>query len=105
MDRVISALSCWLGARGRRGILVGLSNPKIDPLIGLMPGLKAFLRGARRHRQHPGRDGRGPLARRRRDAGVGLPLEHYATPIAFVILIAILLYRRGLFGPAQVEKV
>ena len=25
------------------GILVGLSNPKVDPLMGLMPGLKAFV--------------------------------------------------------------
>ena len=25
------------------GILVGLSNPKIDPLMGVMPGLKAFV--------------------------------------------------------------
>src|SRR4029453_3686162 len=25
------------------GILVGLSNPKIDPLMGVMPGIKAFV--------------------------------------------------------------
>ena len=25
------------------GILVGLSNPKIDPLMGIMPGIKAFV--------------------------------------------------------------
>ena len=44
VDRVISGtfvLGSMLAAAA--GILVGLSNPKIDPLMGLMPGLKAFV--------------------------------------------------------------
>lgn len=28
---------------GAAGVLVGISNPKIDPLMGLLPGLKAFI--------------------------------------------------------------
>ena len=44
VDRVISGtfvLGSALAAAA--GILVGLSNPKIDPLMGLLPGLKAFV--------------------------------------------------------------
>src|SRR5262245_48694643 len=43
VDRVITGtfvLGSMLAAAA--GILVGLANPKIDPLMGLMPGLKAF---------------------------------------------------------------
>ena len=28
---------------GAAGVLVGLNNPKIDPIMGLLPGLKAFV--------------------------------------------------------------
>src|SRR5262249_22632773 len=44
VDRVIAGtfvLGSALAAAA--GILVGLSNPKIDPLMGLLPGLKAFV--------------------------------------------------------------
>src|SRR5438105_3840691 len=44
VDRVIS-LTFVLGSMlaGAAGVLVGLSNPKVEPLMGIMPGLKAFV--------------------------------------------------------------
>src|SRR5690606_12875862 len=44
VNRVIS-LTFLIGSAlaGAGGILVGLSYPKIEPLMGLMPGLKAFV--------------------------------------------------------------
>jgi branched-chain amino acid transport system permease protein len=89
------------------GILVGLSNPKIDPLMGLMPGLKAFVAAVL------GGIGSVPGAM---VGGIVLGVietfvtaylsSTYRDAIAFVILVLILLYRpTGLFGAPQVEKV
>lgn len=89
------------------GILVGLSNPKIDPLMGLMPGLKAFVAAVL------GGIGSVPGAM---VGGIVLGVietlvtaylsSTYRDAIAFVILVVILLYRpTGLFGAPQIEKV
>ncbi|MCI0531171.1 MAG: branched-chain amino acid ABC transporter permease [candidate division Zixibacteria bacterium] len=44
VDRII-AFTFVLGSAfaGAAGVLVALTNPKIDPLMGLLPGLKAFV--------------------------------------------------------------
>jgi branched-chain amino acid transport system permease protein len=89
------------------GVLVGLSNPKIEPLMGIMPGIKAFvaavlggigsIRGAMAG---------GLLMGIAETMVVGYLSSTYRDAIAFVILIAILLIRpAGLFGTFQPEKV
>ncbi len=108
VDRVILG-TFMLGSvlAAAAGILVGLSNPKIDPLMGLMPGLKAFVAAVL------GGIGSVPGAM---VGGIVLGVietlvtaylsSTYRDAIAFVILVVILLYRpTGLFGAPQVEKV
>ena len=77
-DRIISftfGLGSALAAAG--GILYSMNYPSIEPYMGILPGLKAFVGGgAGRHRQHPGRGpGRGP-ARFDRDLRQRQPLFH-----------------------------
>lgn len=92
---------------GAAGILVGLSYPKIEPLMGMMPGLKAFVAAVL--------GGIGNV----RGAVVGALLMGLSEQlvvsygvstlrdaIAFVILIFILIFRpKGLFGGQVTEKV
>ena len=89
------------------GVLVGLSNPKIEPLMGIMPGIKAFvaavlggigsIRGAMVG---------GLLMGVAETMVVGYLSSTYRDAIAFIILIAILLIRpAGLFGMFRPEKV
>jgi branched-chain amino acid transport system permease protein len=92
---------------GAGGILVGLSYPKIDPLMGLMPGLKAFVAAV------VGGVGnvRGAVAG---SLFMGLSEQYivsYGYPsmrnaLAFAILILILIFKpKGLFGKSVAEKV
>lgn len=108
VNRVIS-LTFLIGSAlaGAGGILVGLSYPKIEPLMGLMPGLKAFVAAVL--------GGIGNV----RGAVVGSLLMglseqyivSYGVPtmrdaLAFAILILILIFRpTGLFGKTVAEKV
>ncbi|MGE3262901.1 MAG: branched-chain amino acid ABC transporter permease [Bacteriovoracia bacterium] len=92
---------------GAGGVLVGLSYPKIEPLMGLMPGLKAFVAAVL--------GGIGSV----RGAVVGSLLmgvsEQYIVgygyptmrdALAFAILIGILIFRpKGIFGKSMAEKV
>ena len=89
------------------GILVGLSNPKIDPLMGIMPGIKAFVAAVLGGIGHvPGAMVGGLLLGILETLVSGYLSSTYRDAIAFVVLIAILLYRpTGLFGSAQTEKV
>ena len=108
VDRVISGtfvLGSALAAAA--GILVGLSNPKIDPLMGLLPGLKAFVAAVLGGiGSIPGAMVGGLLLGVVETMVSAYLSSTYRDAIAFVILIAILLYRpTGLFGTAQVEKV
>jgi len=89
------------------GILVGLSNPKIDPLMGIMPGIKAFVAAVLGGIGHvPGAMAGGLLLGVVETLVSGYLSSTYRDAIAFVVLIAILLYRpTGLFGSPQAEKV
>jgi branched-chain amino acid transport system permease protein len=89
------------------GILVGLSNPKIEPLMGVMPGIKAFVAAVLGGIGHiPGAMVGGILLGVVETLVSGYLSSTYRDAIAFVVLIAILLYRpTGLFGAPQTEKV
>jgi branched-chain amino acid transport system permease protein len=106
---LIISLTFVLGSAlaGAGGILVGLSYPKIEPLMGLMPGLKAFVAAVL------GGIGsvRGAVAgsllmglSEQYIVSYGLPTMRDA--LAFAILILILIFRpKGIFGKATAEKV
>jgi len=108
VDRVIAG-TFMLGSAlaAAAGILVGLSNPKIDPLMGLLPGLKAFVAAVLGGiGSIPGAMAGGLLLGIVETLVSAYLSSTYRDAIAFVVLIAILLYRpAGLFGTAQVEKV
>lgn len=108
VDRVISmtfVLGSALAAAG--GILVGIKYPKIDPLMGVMIGLKAFVAAVL--------GGIGSLTGAVLGAMimglaeqlvVGYGQSTYRDALAFSILIIILLFRpAGLLGKFGVEKV
>jgi branched-chain amino acid transport system permease protein len=108
VDRVISGtfvLGSMLAAAA--GILVGLSNPKIEPLMGLMPGLKAFVAAVLGGiGSVPGAMIGGLLLGVIETLVTAYLSSTYRDAIAFVILVLILLYRpTGLFGAPQTEKV
>jgi branched-chain amino acid transport system permease protein len=107
-DRVISTtfvLGSMLAAVG--GILYGLSYPKIDPLMGIMPGLKAFVAAVLGGIGNVPGAVVGGLVIGIVEAFVGgSQFSNYRDAIAFVVLIIILLFRpSGLFGKYQPEKV
>jgi branched-chain amino acid transport system permease protein len=108
VDRVIQGtfvLGSMLAAAA--GVLVGLSNPKIDPLMGLLPGLKAFVAAVLGGiGSIPGAMLGGLLLGVIETLVAGYLSSTYRDAIAFVLLILILLYRpAGLLGRAQPEKV
>jgi branched-chain amino acid transport system permease protein len=107
-DRVIS-VTFILGSMlaGVAGILVGLSYPKIDPLMGVMPGLKAFVSAVLGGIGNvPGAVVGGILIGIIESFVGGSQFSNYRDAIAFVILIVILLFRpSGLFGKYEPEKV
>lgn len=108
VDRVIAGtfvLGSMLAAAA--GILVGLANPKIDPLMGVMPGIKAFVAAVLGGiGSIPGAMLGGLLLGVIETLVAGYLSSTYRDAIAFVVLIAILLYRpAGLLGRAQPEKV
>jgi branched-chain amino acid transport system permease protein len=108
VDRVIS-LTFVLGSMlaGAAGVLVGLSNPKIEPLMGIMPGLKAFVAAVVGGIGNiPGAMAGGILMGLSEVLVVGYVSSTYRDAIAFVILIVVLLVRpSGLFGASLQEKV
>jgi branched-chain amino acid transport system permease protein len=108
VDRVIQGtfvLGSALAAAA--GVLVGLSNPKIDPLMGLLPGLKAFVAAVLGGiGSIPGAMLGGLLLGVVETFVAGYLSSTYRDAIAFVVLVAILLYRpTGILGAPQLEKV
>ncbi len=108
VDRVILG-TFVLGAvlAGAAGVLVGLTNPKIDPLMGVLPGLKAFVAAVLGGIGNiPGAMLGGILLGVIETLVSGYLSSTYRDAIAFVLLIVILLYKpTGLFGVSQTEKV
>jgi branched-chain amino acid transport system permease protein len=107
-DRII-AFTFALGSAlaGAGGILVSLMYPRIDPLMGVMPGLKAFVAAVL--------GGIGSIAGAMLGGliiglaevmAVGYGQSTYRDAIAFVILVLILLVKpTGVMGKGMVEKV
>jgi branched-chain amino acid transport system permease protein len=107
-DRVISftfGLGSALAAAG--GILYALNYPSIDPLMGTLPGLKAFVAAVLGGIGNiPGAAVGGLIIGVVETFVAGTAFSTYRDAIAFAILILILLFRpAGLFGKLQVEKV
>jgi branched-chain amino acid transport system permease protein len=107
-DFVISftfALGSALAAAG--GILYALNYPSIDPLMGTLPGLKAFVAAVLGGIGNIPGAALGALIIGLVETFVrGSHLSTYTDAIVFSILILILLFRpAGLLGKLQTEKV
>jgi len=108
VDRIISftfVLGSVLAAAA--GVLVALQNPKIEPLMGIMPGLKAFVAAVLGGIGNiPGAVLGGLVMGIAEVMVVGYLSPTYRDAIAFVLLILILLVRpAGILGKATAEKV
>lgn len=89
------------------GVLVALQSPKIEPLMGIMPGLKAFVAAVLGGIGNiPGAVVGGLVMGIAEVMVTGYLSPTYRDAIAFVLLILILLFRpAGIFGKAVTEKV
>ena len=108
IDVVISFTFCLGSAlAGAGGILYALNYPSIDPLMGVMPGLKAFVAAILGGIGNiPGAALGGLLLGTVETFIGGSQWSTYKDAIAFAILIVILLFRpAGLLGKFTVEKV
>jgi branched-chain amino acid transport system permease protein len=107
-DRIIAltfALGSALAAAG--GILVSINIPGIDPLMGVMTGLKAFVAAVLGGIGNIFGAVLGGLILGLAEVMVaGYGSSTYRDAIAFLILIVILLFKpSGILGKGQVEKV
>jgi len=107
-DVVISftfGLGSALAAAG--GILYATNYPSIDPLMGVMPGLKAFTAAVLGGIGNiPGAALGGLILGLVETFVAGSPWSTYKDAIAFGVLIVILLFRpAGLLGKFRIEKV
>jgi len=107
-DRIIAitfALGSALAAAA--GVLIGMQIPKIDPLMGINYGLKAFVAAVLGGIGNvPGAVLGGLLIGTSEVMVVGYLSSTYRDAIAFGILILVLLLRpQGILGRAQKEKV
>jgi branched-chain amino acid transport system permease protein len=107
-DRII-AFTFALGSAlaGAGGVLVSLMYPRIDPLMGVMPGLKAFVAAVLGGIGNIAGAMLGGLVIGLAEVmAVGYGQSTYRDAIAFVILVLILLLKpTGLMGKGMVEKV
>ena len=89
------------------GILYASQYPSIDPLMGIMPGLKAFVAAVLGGIGNiPGAALGGFIIGIIESFVGGTFLSTYRDAIAFIILIGILLYKpSGILGKNEVEKV
>ena len=107
-DKVVSA-TFMLGSAlaGAAGVLVGLVYPKIDPLMGVLPGIKAFIAAVF--------GGIGNIAGAvlgaitlglSEEFVVGYIAPSFRDALAFTILIVVLMFKpSGLLGKDEREKV
>jgi branched-chain amino acid transport system substrate-binding protein len=108
VNRVIAftfVMGSALAAAG--GILFGLDQAKIEPLMGVMVGLKAFVAAVLGGiGSIPGAAVGGVLIGVAEQLTAGYLSADYRDAITFAILIGVLLVRpQGLFGSVKVEKV
>jgi branched-chain amino acid transport system permease protein len=108
VNRVIAftfVVGSALAAAG--GILFGLDQAKIEPLMGVMVGLKAFVAAVLGGIGNiPGAAVGGVLIGIAEQMTAGYISADYRDAITFAILIAVLIVRpQGLFGSVKVEKV
>jgi branched-chain amino acid transport system permease protein len=108
VDRIITftfVLGSMLAAAA--GVLVALQNPKIEPYMGIMPGLKAFVAAVLGGIGNiPGAVLGGLVMGIAEVMVVGYLSPTWRDAIAFVLLIIILLVRpQGLLGQPPAEKV
>jgi len=108
-NSVIISFTFGLGSAlaGAGGILYALNYPSIDPLMGVMPGLKAFVAAVLGGIGNiPGAALGGLLLGTVETFVNGSQWSTYKDAIAFAILIVILLFRpAGLLGKNTAEKV
>src|SRR5947208_8204878 len=92
---------------GAAGVLWAMKYPTVDPLLGLMPGLKAFVAAVVGGiGSLPGAVLGGLLMGISEAFLAASPLSEYKDALAFVLLIAVLLIRpAGLLGRNLPEKV
>ena len=106
---VVISFTFGLGSAlaGAGGILYALNYPSIDPLMGVMPGLKAFVAAILGGIGNvPGAALGGLILGIVETFVSGSQWSTYKDAIAFAILIIILLFRpAGLLGKFTVEKV
>jgi branched-chain amino acid transport system permease protein len=88
-------------------MLVAGSRPRIDPIMGLMPGLKAFVAAVFGGIGNvPGAMFGGLALGLAEEFVAGYTVSSFRDAIAFAILILVLLFKpEGLFGRVTVEKV
>ncbi len=92
---------------GAGGVLYGREYPSIDPLMGILPGLKAFVAAVLGGIGNiPGAALGGLIIGLVETFVGGTALSTYRDAIAFAILILILVFKpSGLLGKREVEKV
>ena len=108
VDRIIS-FTFMIGSAlaAAAGVLVALQSPKIEPYMGILPGLKAFVAAVLGGIGNiPGAVVGGLVMGIAEVLVTGYLSPTYRDAIAFVLLIVILLVRpAGIFGKAVAEKV
>lgn len=108
-NSVVISFTFGLGSAlaGAGGILYSLNYPSIDPLMGIMPGLKAFVAAVLGGIGNiPGAALGGLLIGVIETFVGGSKYSTWRDAIAFAILILILIFRpAGLLGKMQTEKV
>jgi branched-chain amino acid transport system permease protein len=107
VDRIIS-ITFIVGSAlaAAAAVLVALTNPKIEPLMGIMPGIKAFVAAVLGGIGNiPGAMLGGMIMGVAEVMVVGYVSSTYRDAIAFAILILILLFKpSGLLGVFSGEK-
>jgi branched-chain amino acid transport system permease protein len=107
-DKIIGiTFALGSGLAAAAGVLIGMQIPKIDPLMGIPYGLKAFVAAVLGGiGSVPGAVLGGLLIGTSEVMVVGYLSSTYRDAIAFGILILVLLLRpQGLLGRVQKEKV